>query len=79
MANLSELQDELKTNIVRVQEQYQRNADHNRVEALDLKIGDWVYVKEKYFWMGHPSNKLSEKNLGPFEVIGTPGTHLFTI
>jgi len=79
VANLSKLQDKLKTNIVRVQEQYQRNADHNRVEALDLKIGDWVYVKAKYFQTGHPSKKLLEKNLGPFKVIGTPGTHLFTI
>ena len=61
MANLSKLQDELKTNIVRVQEQYQRNADHNRVEALDLKIGDWVYSKAKYFWMGCPSKKLRKE------------------
>ena len=40
VANLSDLQDELKENIARAQERYQRNADHNRVEALDMKLGD---------------------------------------
>ena len=53
--------------------------DHNRAEAPDLKMGDWVYVKAKYFRTSCPSKKLSEKNLGPFEVIGIPGTHSFTI
>ena len=79
VANLSRLQEELKENIVRAQERYQRNADCNRTEAQNLKLGDWVYVKAKYFRTGHPSKKLLEKNLGPFEVISTPGTHSFTI
>ncbi len=79
MANLSELQEELKSNMATAQERYQRNADCNRVETLDLKVGDWVYIKAKYFRTGHPSKKLLGKNLGPFKVIGTPGTHSFTI
>ena len=44
MANLLELQEELKSNIAMAQERYQRNADHNRAEAPDLKIGDQVYT-----------------------------------
>jgi len=79
VANLSDLQDELKENIARAQERYQRNVDHNRAEAPDMKLGDQAYIKAKYFRMGHPSKKLSEKNLGPFEIIGMPGTHSFTI
>src|SRR5260370_14993895 len=39
VANPSELQEELKNNIVKAQEHYQQNADHNRAEALDLQIG----------------------------------------
>src|SRR5260370_27988593 len=76
VANLSGLQEELKENIARAQERYQRNADHNRAEVLNLKLGNWVYIKAKYFRTGHPSKKLLEKNLGPFD---TPGTHSFTI
>ena len=40
VANLSGLQEELKENIARAQERCQRNADHNRAEALDMKLGD---------------------------------------
>ncbi len=40
VANLSDLQDELKENIVRAQERYQRNVDCNRAEAPDMKLGD---------------------------------------
>src|SRR5260370_5578219 len=69
----------LKENIAKAQEHYQKNADHNRVEALDMKLGDLVYVKARYFQMSRPSKKLSEKNLGPFEIIGRPGSHSFTI
>src|SRR5260370_10588133 len=79
MTNLLELQDALKENIVKAQEHYQKNADRNRVEALDMKLDDLVYVKARYFQMSRPSKKLSEKNLGPFEIIGRPGSHSFTI
>src|SRR6266478_9803763 len=79
MTNLSELQDTLKENIVKAQEHYQKNADCNRVEALDMKLGDLVYIKARYFQMSQPSKKLSEKNLGPFKIIGRPGSHSFTI
>src|SRR6266850_3003560 len=49
MTNLSELQDALKENIAKAQEHYQKNADHNRVEAPDMKLGDLVYIKARYF------------------------------
>ena len=49
VANLTELQEELKNNIATSQERYQKSADHNRAEAPDLKMGNQVYVKVKYF------------------------------
>jgi hypothetical protein len=61
------------------QEQYQVPADARRKPAPDLKVGDQVFVKAKYFRSTCPSKKLSEKNLGPFEIIARPGTHSFTI
>jgi len=33
----------------------------------------------QYFHSTRPSKKLSEKNLGPFEIIAHPGTHSFTL
>src|SRR5258708_21140261 len=44
------------------------------MEATELKIGDQAYVKVKFFRTRWPSKKLSEKNLGPYDVIGKPGT-----
>src|SRR5260221_281807 len=36
-------------------------------------------VVQKYFCTTRPSKKLSEKNLGPYEVIAIPGSHSFTL
>src|SRR5258707_450682 len=42
-------------------------------------IGDQVYIKAKYFHTTQPSKKLSEKNLGPYEIIAIPSSHSFTL
>src|SRR6266446_3679379 len=73
------VQAELKENIAQAQERYQKNADKHRTEAPELKIGDQAYVKAKFFRTRQPSKKLSEKNLGPFDIIGKPGTHSITL
>src|SRR5260370_8405678 len=70
---------ELKENIAQAQERYQKNVDKHRTEAPKLKIGDQAYVKAKFFRTRRPSKKLSEKNLGPYNVIGKPGTHSVTL
>src|SRR5260221_195636 len=36
-------------------------------------------MKAKFFRTNRPSKKLREKNLGPYEIIGTPGSHSFTL
>src|SRR6266481_3693058 len=79
MANMEHVQAELKENIAQAQERYQKNADKHRAEAPKLKVGDQAYVKAKFFRTRRPSKKLSEKNLGPFDVIGKPGTHSVTL
>ncbi len=75
MVDLECIQVELKKNIAQAQERYQKNADKHRTEAPELKIGDQAYVKVKFLRTRQPSKKLSEKNLGPYNVIGKPGTH----
>src|SRR5258705_3420453 len=79
ISDLDDLHTELKWSITRAQEHYQKYADEHRSPAPPLKIGDRVYVKAKYFHTTRPSKKLSEKNLGLYEVIAIPGSHLFTL
>ena len=57
------------------QEQYQGPADSRRIPAPAFEIGSSAFVKAKYFRSTRPSQKLSEKNLGPFEIIARPGSH----
>jgi len=45
----------------------------------DFKVGDKVFVKAKFFWTTQPSKKLSEKYLGPYEIITQPSTLLCTL
>ncbi len=79
MADLECIQAELKENIAQAQERYQKNADKHRAEAPKLEVGNQAYVKVKFFRTRQPSKKLSEKNLGPFDIIGKPGTHSVTL
>src|SRR5260221_7036671 len=73
------IQAELKENIAQAQERYWKNADKHRTEAPELKIGNQAYIKVKFFRTRQPSKKLLEKNLGPYDVIGKPGTHSVTL
>src|SRR5258708_29360077 len=73
MVDLECIQAELKENIAQVQERYWKNVDKHRMEAPELKIGNQAYAKAKSFRTRWPSKKLSEKNLGPYDVIGKPG------
>src|SRR5258707_9213530 len=79
MADLERVQAELKENIAQAQERYRKNVDKHRMEAPELKIGNQAYIKAKFFRTRQPSKKLSEKNLGPYDVIGKPGTHSVTL
>src|SRR5258708_14469274 len=79
MADLECIQAELKENIAQAQERYQKNADKHRAEPPKLEVTNQAYVKVKFFRPRQPSKKLSEKNLGPFDIIGKPGTHPVTL
>src|SRR5260221_1547226 len=79
VADLEHTQVESKENITQAQERYQKNADKHSAEAPELKVSDQAYVKAKFFRTRQPSKKLLEKNLGPFDIIGKPGTHSVTL
>lgn len=79
VADLDDLHSELKRAIAEAQKRYQVSADSHRTSPPDIKIGDEVFVLAKFIRTTRPSKKLSEKYLGPFEVIGKPGSHSFLI
>ncbi|KXN84514.1 hypothetical protein AN958_12402 [Leucoagaricus sp. SymC.cos] len=53
----------------------------NKGYHLNITVypGQKVFVKAKYFHTICPSKKLSEKYLGPYEIIAQPGSHSFTL
>src|SRR5205807_610539 len=67
--NLDALHRCLREEMTLAQQRYQGPANAKRKPAPDLKVGDNVYVKAKYFRSTRPSKKLSEKNLGPYTII----------
>src|SRR5260221_8068117 len=74
VADLECIQAELKENIAQAQQRHWKNVDKHRAEAPELEVSNQAYVKVKFFRTRWPSKNLSEKNLGPFDIIGKPGT-----
>ena len=79
VTNLQELHDELCVNIQESQEHYQRSADKNRIPPPEFHVGDKAFVKAKFFRTTRLSKKLSEKYLGPFEIISQVGPLSWTL
>ena len=77
--DLGELHDALKLHIKDAQQRYQKHADNRRLPEPGFKVGDKVYVKSQLFNTTRPSKKLSEKNLGPYEIIAKPGKLSYTL
>ena len=78
-SNLKVLHEFPRSEMALAQQQYQGPADARRSPPPDFTVRDAVYVKAKYFHTTHPSKKLPDKNLRPFEIIVGPGTHSFTL
>jgi len=77
--DLGELHENLKSHIQTAQERYQKAADHRRLPPPEFKVGQKAFVKAQFFQTTRPSKKLSEKNLGPYEIIAQPSSGSFTL
>jgi len=77
--DLNELHLFLREEMSLAQKRYQGPADMHQIPALDFKVGEQVFIKVTYFHSTHPFKKLSEKNLGPFEIIACLGSHSITV
>ena len=79
VVNLDELHQELKTTIAEAQKRYQLPADAKRMIPPTFTIGQQAFVKAKFFRTTRPSKKLSDKFLGPFEILAQHGSHSYTL
>jgi len=79
IADLESIHTELKLSIKVVQERYQKPADAHRTPAPNIQIGNLVFILAKFIKTLRPLKKLSEKYLGPFEVIGKPSSLFYLI
>ena len=77
--DLEELHTELCEQMAKAQACYQGPADRRREPTPDFQVGQQVYVSAEHIRTTRPSKKLSEKYLGPFDIIARPGTHSFTL
>ena len=59
--------------------QYKPSADSRRQQPPDFQVGQPVFVKSQYFQTTRPLKKLSEKYLGPYEIIAQPSPQSFTL
>jgi len=77
--NLEELHNVLCEQILEAQACHQVAADRNRLPPPIIRIRDCVFVRAKYIPTARPTQKLTDKNLGPFEVIGQHGDYAFML
>jgi hypothetical protein len=70
---------ELHSQLSTAQKCYQSPADHRQTPAPDFKVGEQAFIKAENICTTHPSKKLSEKSLGPFNIIAQPSTHSVTL
>ena len=77
--DLDDLHRELREQIAEAQKCYQGPADSRRTLAPNFGVGQQVFVKATYFRTTRPLKKLSERNLGPFEIIAQVGPASFTL
>ena len=79
VVNLDELHQELKSAFSKAQLQYQGPTNAKRSLAPNFTVGEQALIKAKFFHTTQPSHKLSDKFLGPFEILVKARTHSFTL
>jgi hypothetical protein len=79
MVELDDLHQHLQDNIAAAQNHYQKSVDNKCIPQPDFRIGDKVFIKVEHFRTTHPSKKLFERYLSPYEIITKAGSHSFTL
>ena len=79
VTNLRVVHDDLRKAIEDTQHCYQLSADKRRTPVPKIEVGNHMFILTKFIKSTQPTKKLAEKYLGPFKVIGKPGTHSYLI
>jgi len=79
LAKLETVHEELKRNIMAAQNHYQGPVDSKWFLALEIQIGDFVFILAKFIQTTHLSKKLSEQFLGPLKIIEKPSSHFYQV
>ena len=79
VVNLDKLHQKLKATVSEAQLRYQGPANARCIPAPNFIIGQQAFVKAKFFRTTRPSHKLSEKFLGPFEILVKAGSHSYIL
>ena len=79
VTNLKIVHKDLRIAIENAQWYYQVPVDKRCSLAPKIEIDNHVFILAKFIKFTWPTKKLSEKYLGPFIVVGKPGTHLYLI
>jgi len=76
---IQHIHDLARTEMQYAQAQQQENADRHRVPAPAFQPGDLVWVDGWNWRTEWPSQKLENKHLGPYRILGTIGTHAYEL
>ena len=74
VVNLDELHSMLRDEITNAQSRYKEQADRKRIPPPEFPIGSEAFVLAKHIKSTQPTEKFSEKYLGPFKVIERVGS-----
>ena len=77
--NLQTTQEHLQENLKKANKQYKTQADKSRIKAPEFKIGHKVWLDSSNTRTTQPTKKLSEKRLGPFEIIEVISRNAFKL
>jgi hypothetical protein len=69
VVDLDELHMELHSQLSAAQKCYQGPMDRRWTPAPNFKVGEQAFIKAENIHTTRPSKKLSEKSLGPFDII----------
>jgi len=76
---MKKVRNETTTALEKAQAKMKRNYDKHRKPAPEFKVGDRVYVEATNLETNRPSRKLSDKRLGPYEIVDKVGSSSYRV